>query len=82
MSGEKINKIFDFVQASAIAIRLGHLIEYPSDLYQTEVSYFLEPEDTMLNIFINVPLVHTDNDLQLVQLVPFPISRCSEQTLQ
>jgi hypothetical protein len=49
-------------------------MEYPSDLYLTEVSLFFKPAENILNIFIHVPLVHPDNTLQLLQFVPYPIS--------
>jgi hypothetical protein len=39
-----------------------------------EVTYFIKPAKSMLNIFVHVPLVHPENTLQLFQLIHFLIS--------
>jgi hypothetical protein len=74
--GETVNKIFDFVQASAIARELAFNQE-PYDLNQIEVSYFFKPEDNMLNTFICVP-----RQLCQLFLLTFLFQTFSDKTVQ
>jgi hypothetical protein len=66
---------FGFVVQSANIRGLEPLIKNPSDLFQVEVSYFYKPAENMLNIFVNVPLVHQENTFSTCVLPNFKWSQ-------
>ena len=74
LQGHTINKMFEFLGKAAESRGMKLMIQKPVDLFQIEMSYFYRPQDKKLNLFLHVPMVHSDNLLHFFKLVPFPIS--------
>lgn len=54
------------------------LISQPSDLYQVEVSYIFNEENSIFELFIHIPMIPADSRLILKQFIPFPILQSLE----
>ena len=51
------------------------LITHASDLYQIDVTYYFNPSDNELNIFIHAPMVKPSKLLQLYRFIKFPLAQ-------
>jgi hypothetical protein len=69
VSPEAIKEIFDSFIELATQNQIRLVINHPSDLFQVEASYNIEPES--IKIFIHIPMVPTDSHLCLLKFHPF-----------
>jgi hypothetical protein len=73
LTPKTLKLVFEHLQNQAEQSNLELLISKPSDLFQIETSY-LHTNKT-LTLILHVPMVGEENKLNLLQFIPFPLSK-------
>ena len=72
LSGSQLHALFHGIQARANGLQADLLLERPSDLFQTELSYAYDGED--ITLILHVPMATKRSVLRLLKFLPFPLS--------
>jgi hypothetical protein len=79
LNATQLNHVFNKAQAIAILANYRLIPEHPSDLFQTETSYYVD--GTKITAIIHVPVAPRDSMLRLFRFKPFPLPLDKEVAL-
>ena len=70
LSGQQLDALFTGIKARADTLGAELLLERPSDLFQTELSYAFDGED--ITLVLHVPMTSKRSKLRFMKFLPFP----------
>ena len=72
LSAVQLKRLYDGIQTRANELQSDVMLEQPSDLFQTELSYAYDGSD--ITLVMHVPTVTRGTALRLMKFHPFPLS--------
>lgn len=76
--GQDLIGLFESIQQKAKELDCKMILKKPSDIYEMESSYGYDKEGQIFAIFIHIPLVEQDEELRLLEYMPFPLKQSFE----
>jgi hypothetical protein len=71
--GAQLTELFEAIKKKAKLMGCKMVLEHPSDIYEIESTYGYDNDGKAFAIYVHVPMYEPEEELQLMEYIPFPI---------